>query len=371
MSKLQRTSATSPGARKLRRSLTLAACLLMALAVASGGTGLTPGGGAGGNVAAARAVRTGYTTVVGRFLQDGSSVPFSEVTVTTHQLSATAATDGTFSIADVPADAGNIAVNGYIMWGGTLTGRSALFAPVEGGTTDVGDITLRPSLKVAVIGMPDIYGTADENNYVRDQLIGMGLFTQVDAITLTEENPAPTLEQLQEYDAVLVYARSGFYDRVALGDVLADYMHGDSVGVVMAGDVFSQYPSAAIGGEIADGEHLPFSTPFTGQVWSQYSGGPTMFPLEWVPGQGPVFEHILGGVTPFDPGEYNEISQGLNLSTTGTLLVATWGEGGAPLVAARSSFYGGRSVGLNFYPPFMSSPDAARLMANALSWSGG
>ena len=67
-------------------------------------------------------------------------------------------------------------------------------------------------------------------NDVKLKLEGTGLFNTVDAYDTTIS--IPSLAELQNYDAVLVYS-NWIYDGTAMGNVLADYMDSGG-GVVLA-----------------------------------------------------------------------------------------------------------------------------------------
>lgn len=84
------------------------------------------------------------TTVVGRVL-DADANPLAGAAVTTNTLhTAVTNADGTFSIAGVPTILGNISVTASATVDGKqLRGASASFAPVPGGTVNVGDIVAR------------------------------------------------------------------------------------------------------------------------------------------------------------------------------------------------------------------------------------
>ncbi|MCW5753191.1 MAG: hypothetical protein KIT24_00620 [Phycisphaeraceae bacterium] len=69
----------------------------------------------------------------------------------------------------------------------------------------------------------------------RDKLMGTGLFNSVTIISTTPFGGGriPTLEELQQYRAVLVWSNDSHRDSVALGNVLADYVDAGG-GVVHA-----------------------------------------------------------------------------------------------------------------------------------------
>jgi hypothetical protein len=85
------------------------------------------------------------TTVTGRVI-DRNSNPVEGATVTANgNRSATTAADGSFSVAGVQTILGNISVTATITISGKkFSGRSGSVAPVLGGTTNVGDIIIRP-----------------------------------------------------------------------------------------------------------------------------------------------------------------------------------------------------------------------------------
>ena len=317
----------------------------------------------GGNTGTAPNVRVNVipdpgTTVVGRVLDlNGNLV--AGAAVTTNQRSATTGADGAFSIAGVPTIAGNIVVNASATVGGVfLSGRSASVAQVVSGTTNVGDIVIRPGRKVAVFGAPS---TLTWNLDVRAKLLGTGLFTQVDAFLVSPGNPVPTLSQLQQYDAVLVYSDTSFNNNVAIGNVLADYMDGGG-GVVLATFAFWDTQGLSIQGRIKTAGYLPFTTANQSQP-----GGLTLVAVE------PRHE-ILDGVTSLNGGASSYHNSPIT-TAPGTTLVARWSNG-QPLVGTKVPT-AGRIVGLNFYPPssdvrgdfWVSSTSGARLMANALIWA--
>jgi hypothetical protein len=84
---------------------------------------------------------------------------------------------------------------------------------------------------------------------------------------------------------------------------------------------------------------------------------------------------LLDGVVSFDGGSSSYHNSPVT-NATGATLVAHWSDG-QPLVSARGLTFG-RIAGLNFYPPssdaysslWLAATDGARLMANALLWSG-
>lgn len=84
------------------------------------------------------------TTVIGRVIdRDGNGVAGATVTAPGDK-SATSNNNGAFSIAGVPTIQGNIFVRATLVVDGKkLFGRSSAIAPVPGGVTNVGDVTLK------------------------------------------------------------------------------------------------------------------------------------------------------------------------------------------------------------------------------------
>jgi hypothetical protein len=110
----------------------------------------------GGNVGIAQNVQITIipdpgTTVMGRTV-DVNGLPVAGATVTLDaQHTTTTGVDGTFSFANVPTINGNIVARATaVVNGQSVAGTSASVAPVRGGTTDLGDIVLRPSGRIVV-----------------------------------------------------------------------------------------------------------------------------------------------------------------------------------------------------------------------------
>lgn len=230
---------------------------------------------------------------------------------------------------------------------GQVTSSQALLDVVSGG----GSVS-----SVAVFGAEANNPAWNED--VRQKLGATGLFGQVDAFQAAF-GAVPTLDQLLNYDAVLVYSDNSFSDPVALGNVLADYVDAGR-GVVLATFVFN----ISLQGRMVSGGYYPFN--ISGQSGS--SGLTLIADQQSHP--------ILAGVTSFNGGGSGFHNSPVNV-TTGTELVAHWSNG-QPLVGVKE-FPDGRVVGLNFFPPssdvrndfWDARTDGALLMANALLWAGG
>jgi DNA-binding beta-propeller fold protein YncE len=114
------------------------------------------------------------TTVIGRVVDD-SLTPVSGASVSVLGRTALTATDGTFSIANVPTIQGNLVVRASFTQpdATVLNGESAPVAPVPGGTTNAGDIVVRPGGTLAVVAVSGLNSAAVidlTNNSVRATL---------------------------------------------------------------------------------------------------------------------------------------------------------------------------------------------------------
>ncbi|WP_222615311.1 Ig-like domain-containing protein [Persicimonas caeni] len=197
---------------------------------------------------------------------------------------------------------------------------------------------------------------------VQTKLQGSGAFT---SITLHNANQAtPSLTELQQYDAVLVYSNSSFASPVALGDVLADYV--DAGGHVVLATFGMQGSSSSLG---LQGRFISAGyAPITGSGQDQNT---RLTLVKELPNH-----ELLAGVNTFDGGSSSYHNASATL-TSGAELVASWSNG-LPLVAALTPS-NGRTVSLNFFPPssdirsdfWESNTDGTQLMVNALTWGGG
>lgn len=205
-----------------------------------------------------------------------------------------------------------------------------------------------------------IYGANDQgwNQEVRDKIAATGLFASVSFFDAS--STTPTLADLENYQAVLVYSDGGFADSTTLGSNLADYVDAGG-GVVVA--VFAA-ASVPIGGRFATDDYSAI------EPLSQSQDTELTLGTVHEPGS-----PLLNGVTSFDGGSSSYYGTGaLNPNAVS---VVDWSNG-APLVARRT-INGVNRVDLNFYPPssdsradfWNSSTDGAQLMANALLFTAG
>ena len=192
---------------------------------------------------------------------------------------------------------------------------------------------------------------------VQSKLNSTGLFTQVDVHDASSSTPS--LSELQEYNAVLVFNDTYFANSTALGNALADYADAGG-GVVVASLAFDS-GSTAISGRIVTGGYLPFTQGLSDQ-------GTPLTLIADLP-----THPILAGVSSFNGGLYS-LHNTISLAA-GATQVAHWSNA-IPLVATKQPA-AGKIVGLNFYPPSKSvrpgfwdnATDGARLMGNSLVWA--
>jgi hypothetical protein len=205
--------------------------------------------------------------------------------------------------------------------------------------------------------------TAAWNADVVAKISGVGSIAGVDLISVTGGAAIPSLAQLCHYQSLLVFTDENFTDPVAMGNVLADYVDQGG-GVLLQTFAFLTNGNAyGIEGRISTNGYLPFT--------ATAIDDPASLTLVKDLPQHP----LLDGVNTFNGGTTS--FQNSPMSTnTGAIQVAHWSNGQA--LAGGKDNGAGRSAGLNFFPPssdafpssWVSATDGARLMANALLWSG-
>jgi hypothetical protein len=176
----------------------------------------------------------------------------------------------------------------------------------------------------------------------------------------------PTLAQLQAYDAVLFFSEDFIVGNVGLGNTLADYVDSGGGIVQMTFSFSSTSGTPAIGGRWQSGGYSVW------QPGQQNQPGDLTLGTIHDPGN-----PIMAGVASFNGGTksyYNTVPS-LN---PGAVAIADWSNG-APLIAANTTGFSGRVVGLNFYPVssdansalglWDASTDGGLLMANALNFA--
>jgi len=203
--------------------------------------------------------------------------------------------------------------------------------------------------------LPEYYGDAET------KLIATGLF---DSITVqSTQSFTPTLADLQQYDAVILWSDYSFSDAYTFGDNLADYMDGGG-GVVIAVFAFNSSPGLGISGRIQSDGYLPFTL-------GGNTSGTTLTLVEDLAGHA-----LLDGVTSFNGGTSSYHHSGIS-TAAGATQVAHWDNGVA--LVSYSEPTAGICVGLNFFPGssdslsggWDASTDGDLLLANALLFAAG
>jgi hypothetical protein len=204
---------------------------------------------------------------------------------------------------------------------------------------------------VLVVGAPS---TPTWNDDVRAKLVATGAFGAVD--TFNANTSTPTLAQLQQYKAVLVYSDTIFASAATLGDNLASYFDGGGR-VVVAPFANATYPP---GGRWASGGYALIASGSQAQP-AEAAGLQLLDPAS----------PLLAGVTSLTATAAFRSPGAL---INGAVRVANWGSG-TPLVVLGQK--GGRArVELNFYPPSSTvradfwSGSGATIMKNALAFTG-
>jgi len=193
------------------------------------------------------------------------------------------------------------------------------------------------SIEVALLG-------SDFNTSIAEVQAYLLPFTDLSVIDIIDVHySTPSLSTLQNYDSVLVWSNYAFDDRVALGDVLADYVDSGG-GVVLA--TFVWYgPDFDLEGRI-----MTDYTPFVQAGSSLYSRAN----LGWYN----AGHAVMAGVGNIS-GYYRD-----NVTlTAGAELVAEWDDG-YPFVATKGSV-----AGVTVYPGFDWTGDVPTLIHNALVWA--
>lgn len=217
--------------------------------------------------------------------------------------------------------------------------------------------SLTAQIRVALCGAASTTNTACQWTSPQTALLATGQFATVDIINVTTGGTGtPTLQQLQQYDALLCYTNSTPANNVTWGDVLADYVDAGG-GVVVA--VFANTSLTAgrnIGGRWQNGYEVVLD-----QGGTTSGGSPTL-------GNVPVPGHpAMTGVTSLAGGTLSSRPTSTALEV-GAFVVAEWSDGKI-LVAQGTN---PRRIDLGLYPPqaacsqsgWLSGGDL--LMANAL-----
>ena len=195
------------------------------------------------------------------------------------------------------------------------------------------------SIKVALLGSESMA------SYVTDVQTYLAAFSDLTIIDIIDvRSSTPSLATLLNYDTVLVWSDSSFFNPIALGDVLADYVDLGG-GVVMA--TFSWYgPSYDLEGRMMT-DYSPF-LPATSNLYTTANLGTY-----------DSSHPIMQGVTAISEYYRDDVTL-----ATDAVQIAAWDDG-VPFVATK-----GRVVGMTLFPPPVEwTGDVPTLVHNALLWS--
>jgi len=210
-----------------------------------------------------------------------------------------------------------------------------------------------------------IYGIlySDYEDYLQDVLKKQSAQLG-DVYALDVRYSTPTLPDLIKYDALLVYSNFGFWNNVALGDLIADYVDSGKGLVVAVFSLTTFFDNIYLGGRFhGDGGNNTYYVISPGLRQS----GPQ---LEFAPVD--VDHPILSGVKTFNGGDYS--LRGLGDWVSGAHPVALWTDK-TPLIGTRE-IRGVRRVDLNFFPAssdaskglWVPSTDGSLIISNSLKW---
>lgn len=188
------------------------------------------------------------------------------------------------------------------------------------------------------------------------KLAGSGRFGAVDLYNANLVTP--TLEQLKQYDAALVANRNGWFDRVALGNVLADYVDA-GYGVVLAPFTNTGAANQNLGGR--------WTGSYNGILYSNNITGPATLGTFTLPDHQPST-----GVQTFNGGSFSYRPSGTTLQPGCTMAFA-WSDG-KPL-STIGPLQNRADIG--FYPTssdinpayWSTATDGTQIMVNALLYT--
>jgi len=218
--------------------------------------------------------------------------------------------------------------------------------------------------RIALLGGDD----DDSIRNVQSYLLATGSFPSVDTINVSRETPSDF--ELNQYEAILVWADSGFQDAETLGDRLAAYVDRGG-GVVVAAvsfDVPDPFDPDTLGGRFFSGNYYVIQPDSDNVSDDRRVLGNIQNPNH----------PVMLGVSKIDGGPSSLHSPTSNVTSGGQTL-ASW-DSGSVLVAAKNVGQANR-VDINLFPPsslldpdlwpFTQDNDVPRLMTNALFWVAG
>ena len=188
----------------------------------------------------------------------------------------------------------------------------------------------------------------------KDYLLATGMFNTLSTILVT--NYTPTLEEISAFETILIWSNNSFFNRNAIGDVLADYV--DAGG----GLVVSMFANATlpwrIGGRFESEGYFAF-------YGGSYGGGDGQVTISDT--NHPIFE----GIENLNNSN-NYINYNVTLNQNATV-VASYTVSQNPM-AAVMEIDGTRRVDLGLWPNLnqYTTPDhTAKLITNSMAWVAG
>jgi hypothetical protein len=222
----------------------------------------------------------------------------------------------------------------------------------------------RRTIRILILGGDRDERIENVRKLVQDEVYRIGV--EVECVEKFNANKKLiTSQKLMEYSAVLVFSNSSnFVDRVAMGDLLADFVEQKDGGLVIA--TFANSGGLALKGRLASSDICPCEL---GSTQSDYSTAEN--PMIILDKAHP----IMKGVDRFVLGKYRCKSPFKENLECGNKLLATWPDD-IPAVAVRGDKM--RVVILNFFAvnnelindSWKSNQAAgAQLLVNSLLWS--
>jgi parallel beta-helix repeat protein len=197
-------------------------------------------------------------------------------------------------------------------------------------------------------GPPDVliaYADDGGGEPLRSQLLALGGLGTLDVFDA--QSATPSLAQLQAYDVVITWSNYPYFDRIAMGDVLADYL--DSDGNVICGE-FVHYDTTyyGLGGRFVNDGYDPLYSENLGYpgIWANLGVYDPNHP-------------IMQGVTSAGD-DYRDL---VGLSP-GATLIASWDDGEEFVATKRNA------VSINSYPGIYNhwTGDVDMIFHNSIFW---
>jgi hypothetical protein len=321
----------------------------------------------GGNIGTAQAITVNLvpdpgTTVAGSTV-DASNNPIAGASVTCQGIATTSGTSGAFSISAVPTVQGDILCRATAVANGTpISGTSNAFAPVPGGTTNVGAIKLTPGATVLILA--DVDGPGP-NALAAALTAANNTVTLRPAPEYTWDSTNPSIDQYNcivhlngatPYNSKPVQAQTALESFVQSGK--GGYIGGQWDGY----DRFFGYA-----GNMPDLILRSWDTADSGNC------GLCTITYNLVPGQQnhPVLSGLPSSFTFFADG--HDASDAIGYTSQPSIALMTVPNGG-PAVLVRT-FGSGRVVSFSVAPDYAGSqqslqdPNIQKLFVNAVAWA--